>query len=77
MTTMAATTITTITTNGATVFTTSSTIYIPKPNHDGGASKSCPNDIDELCALLDQTIKTTLQNTLNTLKKDAVDIADR
>eukprot|EP00035_Acanthoeca_spectabilis_P025087 m.456740 g.456740 ORF g.456740 m.456740 type:complete len:462 (-) comp21121_c0_seq1:125-1510(-) len=51
------------------------TIYIPTEDDDGG--KKCPNDIDEVCLLLDNTIKTTLQNTLNHLKDDAEDIATR
>eukprot|EP00038_Savillea_parva_P016550 m.17172 g.17172 ORF g.17172 m.17172 type:complete len:461 (-) comp3462_c0_seq2:186-1568(-) len=51
------------------------TIYIPSDEEDG--TKKCPNDIDDVCALLDQTIKTTLQNTLNNLKQDAEDIAKR
>eukprot|EP00041_Stephanoeca_diplocostata_P015957 m.309865 g.309865 ORF g.309865 m.309865 type:complete len:266 (-) comp20204_c0_seq7:1087-1884(-) len=52
------------------------TIYIPQQNDDL-VGRQCPNDIEEVCTLLEKTIKTTVQNTLNSLKRDSDDIAKR
>jgi len=43
------------------------TIFIPK---EGGPENDCPNQIDEVCQLLDKSIASTVQSMLNTLKKD-------
>mmetsp|Transcript_20993 Transcript_20993/g.54659 ORF Transcript_20993/g.54659 Transcript_20993/m.54659 type:complete len:459 (+) Transcript_20993:143-1519(+) len=51
------------------------TIYIPKEGDEDDGMKKCPNDISEVVELLDKTIKTTIQNTLNNLKSDAESIA--
>lgn len=44
------------------------TIFIP--DVAGAPKTDCPNHIDEVCTLLDKTIRTTVQDTLNKLKKD-------
>ena len=40
-------------------------------------SVSCENQIDELCVEIEKTINRSIQNTLNSLERDAQQIADR
>lgn len=49
------------------------TIFIPR---EDGPESDCPNQIDEVCQLMDKSIASTVQSMLNTLKKDTGVIAD-
>eukprot|EP00045_Choanoeca_perplexa_P004047 m.35147 g.35147 ORF g.35147 m.35147 type:complete len:446 (-) comp12369_c0_seq2:136-1473(-) len=44
------------------------TIYIPDP--DDPLANRCPNQIDDLCSVLDETVNSVVQNSLNSLKQD-------
>ena len=49
------------------------TIFIP---NEDAAETDCPNQIDEVCQLMDKSIASTVQSMLNTLKKDTGVICD-
>lgn len=49
------------------------TIYIPNPS---GKPSRCVNQIDDVCKDVEKTINQTVQNTLNTLERDCVRIAE-
>eukprot|EP00730_Choanoeca_flexa_P000064 TRINITY_DN10029_c0_g1_i1.p1 TRINITY_DN10029_c0_g1~~TRINITY_DN10029_c0_g1_i1.p1 ORF type:complete len:303 (+),score=45.46 TRINITY_DN10029_c0_g1_i1:798-1706(+) len=44
------------------------TVYIP--NQDDPLANRCPNQIADLCEVLDQTVNSVVQNSLNNLKRD-------
>lgn len=48
------------------------TIYVPNPNKPS----RCVNQIEEVCKDIEKTINQTIQNTLNTLEKDCLRIAE-
>jgi len=49
------------------------TIYIPNPS---GKPSRCMNQIEDVCKDIEKTINQTVQNTLNTLERDCVKIAE-